>query len=135
MRDVAPAVTYAAGEDEFLLLKRTDEKDVYPGVWEFPGGWVEDDETPREAAQRELREETGFTGDVRVVGDPHVVRGDYGEFKVHPVLISVQQQEPDLTWEHVAYRWMPLHEVMALDNTVDGLEQDLRNVGIEVENR
>lgn len=40
---------------EALLLKAH-----YKPYWSFPGGWVEDGQTPREAALRELQEETGI---------------------------------------------------------------------------
>ncbi|MDQ7011469.1 MAG: (deoxy)nucleoside triphosphate pyrophosphohydrolase [Mariprofundaceae bacterium] len=46
---------------ELLLLKRPD--DVHQGgLWSFPGGKVEADERPLQAAVRELKEETGLTG-------------------------------------------------------------------------
>jgi len=46
---------------EILLLKRG--MDVHcPDVWSFPGGKVELDELPQDAAQRELEEETGLQG-------------------------------------------------------------------------
>lgn len=43
-------------DGEALLLKAH-----YKPYWSFPGGWVEDGQTPREAALRELLEETGVT--------------------------------------------------------------------------
>jgi len=46
---------------EVLLLKRPEG--VYQGgLWSFPGGKVEEDETPLDAAVREFKEETGLTG-------------------------------------------------------------------------
>lgn len=134
MIPVAPAIAYTPESDRFLVVKRSEEKDMYPGRWEFPGGVIEDGETPVEAAERELREETGFVGDTIREGGTHVVRGDYGEFKVHPVLIAVEKQEPDLSREHTEYRWLPSEDVVAMEHTVDGLDKDLLAVGIEVDN-
>ncbi len=46
----------------FLLTKRDDRKDVYPGFWEASaGGSAILGEEPLEAAKRELFEETGLT--------------------------------------------------------------------------
>lgn len=39
---------------EALLLKAH-----YKPYWSFPGGWIDDDQTPTQAALRELAEETG----------------------------------------------------------------------------
>ena len=46
--------------DEFLVVKRSENDDKYPRMWEFPGGHVEDGETIKEALERELSEEIGF---------------------------------------------------------------------------
>lgn len=46
---------------EVLLLKRPDDTHQ-GGLWSFPGGKMEADERPLQAAVRELKEETGLTG-------------------------------------------------------------------------
>ncbi len=48
-------------EHELLLLRRPD--DVHQGgLWSFPGGKLEHNEMPLQAAVRELNEETGLSG-------------------------------------------------------------------------
>ena len=48
----------------YLLTKRSDEKDVNPGLWEASaGGSALSGEEPLEAAKRELFEETGIVAD------------------------------------------------------------------------
>ena len=54
------ALAVVLHEDCFLLVKRKKEPNA--GTWGFPGGHVELGETAREAAARELLEETGVTG-------------------------------------------------------------------------
>ncbi len=45
-------------ENKFLLLQNVDKNNK--GSWSFPKGHVEDGESPKETALRELKEETGI---------------------------------------------------------------------------
>lgn len=49
-----------ARKDEVFLIYRSDMS-----IWNLPGGGIEDNESPEEAAYRETKEETGFT--IRIV--------------------------------------------------------------------
>lgn len=46
--------------DEFLVVKRSENDDLYPGAWEFPGGHLEKGETLKDCLKRELFEEIGY---------------------------------------------------------------------------
>ena len=50
----------AAGNQEYLLFQR-QAHGRHAGLWELPGGKVEQGETPEEALTRELKEELGLT--------------------------------------------------------------------------
>ena len=73
------AVVRRRGEpDRILLMRRSDN-----AHWGLPGGYVEPGESVESAAQREVREETGFEIEVgRLVGvysDPRIQVIDYGD--------------------------------------------------------
>jgi 8-oxo-dGTP diphosphatase len=80
------------GADNILLTRRAVDSHQ-GGLWEFPGGKVEEGESLRSALARELREELGIEigathpllevrhdyGDKRVLLDVHVIRDFSGD--------------------------------------------------------
>jgi 8-oxo-dGTP diphosphatase len=56
--DVVAAIIYNA-DDQLLITKRPEGFHL-AGLWEFPGGKVEDGEAQKDALAREIKEETGL---------------------------------------------------------------------------
>lgn len=54
-------------DNKVLLVRRG--RAPFAGAWSLPGGKIEGSESPREAARRELKEETGIEADVEGVLD------------------------------------------------------------------
>ncbi|MDH3654680.1 MAG: 8-oxo-dGTP diphosphatase MutT [Myxococcales bacterium] len=63
---VAAAVVIREGR---VLLTRRAEGQHLAGMWEFPGGKLEEGESPEEALVRECREECGIDVDVGAILD------------------------------------------------------------------
>jgi len=77
---------------ELLLIKRGIEP--CKGAWALAGGFIELDETYREAAERELEEETGLCGKAgRLVGVHMHESPLYGALVVIGVEITAEREE------------------------------------------
>lgn len=63
-----------------VFIQRRNEKDVWGGLWEFPGGCVEPGETPEQAVAREWMEEVGFK--VAIVRPLDVIRHNYTTYRI-----------------------------------------------------
>lgn len=112
LHDNAPALRACAGvacrtpDGAYLFVRRTAGHGKSGGLWEFPGGHVEDGESNEQGAARETEEEVGLPVDperltrltTRSSIDEHVV---YTTF-LHKV---PQRFKPRLSWEHDDYRW------------------------------
>ncbi len=99
--------------DKLLVVKRSENDDLYPGAWEFPGGHLEEGETLKEGLKRELFEEIGFDAPF----DP-IITHYYDEVKekkgelVHDLeidfIINVKKEDVNvkLSEEHCDYKWV-----------------------------
>ncbi|MFI8206730.1 NUDIX domain-containing protein [Streptomyces sp. NPDC085937] len=95
---VAGLAVKAADTGRLLMIQRAlEDDDPAAGMWEIPGGHLEDDEDPLAAALREWAEETGSTlpGSTSVVGSWTAPNGIYRGFvAVVPTESSVPINTP-----------------------------------------
>jgi len=115
--EVAVFVTRRNGS-EVLLVHRSPRQGSY---WHVVAGGIEAGETAREAAERELREETGLIAKVTagatvteyvypLTEEPAERREQYDPSVVEVEVTCFQAEapnewEPSLDWEHDDYRW------------------------------
>jgi 8-oxo-dGTP diphosphatase len=71
-------------DGEKILLTQRGEGDDQELLWEFPGGQVEEGEEPRQALERELREELGIEAAAGELFD-----ATFYPYPGHPVLLLV----------------------------------------------
>ena len=57
--DITMACGILRKDSKFFIQQRLPD-DIWGGLWEFPGGRLEEGESPAQAAIREIREETGW---------------------------------------------------------------------------
>jgi len=90
-------------EGSVLLLKRDKSSRWAPEKWGFPGGKIDEGETPAAAAERELREETSLS----VSGLERV--GTIA--KVAVFTAPSYSGEVKIDYEHTDFRWVSAHEL------------------------
>lgn len=122
----ARVIVLTGGTSPSVLL----QGDTDPGIpgsrfWQTPGGGIDDGETPREAAARELYEETGLAVEAVALGEPvatRTVTHGYSDriLVQHETFfrLEVEQFEPQhlgLTEaeakRHVETSWFPLDDL------------------------
>lgn len=96
-----------------VLVARRHEAQHQGGLWEFPGGKVDNGETPEQAVVRECQEEVGLTPLNPLVFDR--IEHDYGDRQVHLHVFLVTDAEGAAEGrEGNPIRWCPLNELPTL---------------------
>ncbi|MBI4429562.1 MAG: NUDIX domain-containing protein [Ignavibacteriales bacterium] len=103
---------------QYLLLRRSANELLYPGIWQIVTGSMKNSEAPTDAALRELEEETGIFPD-RFWNVPHV-----NSFFVpkenaidHSVFFAARFSEGSIVQisrEHQDFRWLSFEEAKAM---------------------
>jgi 8-oxo-dGTP diphosphatase len=101
---------------QLLLCRRSRERLHYPGVWDLPGGHVDENESLQEAIRRELLEELGITARVPE-GDPWFTQRVDADLQFSVFLVDAWVGEPRncAVDEHEEVRWVSPRELAELE--------------------
>lgn len=114
-----PAVLAMVARDGRVLVVRRGTQPG-PDKWGFPGGLIELGETVAQAAQRELREETGIIAQAGAVTEvlSIITRDESGRIKNHYIAMAVpmiwQAGEAVAASDAVEAGWFTLDEIGAM---------------------
>ena len=103
-------------EGRFLIIKRTKTAPTHPLHWDLPGGHIEDDEEPEEAAKREAFEETGLkVSDLKAKNVPDSFR-HFFTTKNYSGKIEFKENPESGEIEHNDYKWVTLKQYEKMDD-------------------
>lgn len=122
-----------ASDTKRILLPLRSEDVLEPGTWGTWGGAIDPSEDPAEAVERELMEEAGYSGELKLI--PGFVYESQG-FRYSNFFALVESEfNPTLNWETESATWFdadklpsPLHfglKAFLHDNTSQKILQDL----------
>ena len=78
---IVVSIALINNENEILLSKRPENKHL-SGFWEFPGGKVEEGETPEKALIREVKEELNIDINNKCIAPLSFSEFDYNNFQL-----------------------------------------------------
>jgi 8-oxo-dGTP diphosphatase len=127
------AVIWSASTSQYLLLRRSEQKDYGRGIWECVTGRVDQGEGFEDALRREVREELGVAVQVEyILGSTHFYRGTptpENELVGLVYLCSLDNLGTiSIGPEHSEFRWFSAEEAFELLTSVDLSTQWARRV-------
>ena len=109
-------VLIIAHKNDELVIEKQYRRGVNGFLYELPAGWIDKGENPIDAAKRELREETGLSGDAKLLGKIYPQPG-FSSMKCYVVEIKLdddlESQELGLD-EEITYNLVNFKEVEKL---------------------
>jgi 8-oxo-dGTP diphosphatase len=127
------ALIWSPGIEEYLLLRRSEQKDYAPGAWECVTGRVDQGEGFQDALRREVREELGVEVQVDyILGTTHFFRGEpIPEYELVGVIYLCTLLDPisvRIGPEHSEYCWLSADRAIELLTATDPTTQWVKRV-------
>lgn len=97
-----------------ILCAQRPETTTLPLLWEFPGGKIEKNETPKEALKREIIEEMSCDIEVNDQVDHTIYEYDFGIVHLTTFYCDLKSGLPTLN-EHHAIQWLKPKELEQLN--------------------
>ncbi|TSC76808.1 MAG: 7,8-dihydro-8-oxoguanine triphosphatase [Parcubacteria group bacterium Gr01-1014_33] len=113
-------------EGRYLVLERHENEVAYPGMYTFPGGKVEGNDTVEETLIKEVEEEAGLKlkpGKI-LLKDKTFLRSDGQTAKFFSYLCEVENFESvTISEEFSDYKWVSSEDLKSIPHV--GIEEDL----------
>ncbi len=105
-------------KDELLLIQ--ERRQPEPRLWKFPGGFMDPGETIKQAAVREVLEETGITTSFQgIIGLREILDAKYSAADFYIVCLMHCSADNQINiidkGEVIEAKWVPLSELKAND--------------------
>ncbi len=113
-KKIINVVAAAIEKDGLIFCAQRPEGKSLAGFWEFPGGKLEEGETPEEALIREIKEE--FNSEIEIVSylNEASYEYDFGIVTMKTYLSKLISGDLELL-EHQDSKWLPLDRLMELN--------------------
>ena len=120
IRVVAAVIRAVNGDGKQMIFATQRGYGEFRGGWEFPGGKIEDGETPQEALKREIIEE--LETEIKVGDLIDTIEYDYPTFHLSMDCFWAEILSGDLILkEHEAAKWLTMENL----NSVEWLPADV----------
>jgi 8-oxo-dGTP diphosphatase len=103
------AAIFTKGE-KVLACRRASHKNS-PGLWEFPGGKVENGESSFAALEREIKEELGFQCKPSATFDVSITKVGELEIKLETIICPFDTDHDLSSTDHDEFRWLASDEL------------------------
>lgn len=98
---------------EHILIAQRKATDRVPLMWEFPGGKIEEGETPEECLKREIKEELNIDISVHNFFESSIYSYDHGTIELLAYFATYDRKQKIKLFSHAAVEWV---QVGSLDN-------------------
>jgi 8-oxo-dGTP pyrophosphatase MutT (NUDIX family) len=107
----AGAIILSNKTKRILLPFRSDHVQE-PNTWGVWGGAIDDNESPKLSAEREIREEVGYDGRINQMIPLYVFKDRNSGFRYYNFLAIVDDEfKPNLNWETETYGWFDFNQI------------------------